>query len=588
MASAGTVTVDFAAETAKFTAELKKVQTSLSKLEGNFKSVEKVASFALRAFSAGALVAFAKQAFNAADATATAAERAGIAVESFSRLQFAAGQADVEMGALTTGIQRFQISLSKADDESKQAIATLSRFGLQAEELRRLSIEDQLAEVADAFSKIQDPADRTRVAVELFGKSAGPQLVPLLAQGREGIAAATKAADDLGITMSQTTAAGIDQADQAIKKFLATLQGAAQRSLGSLSIALLGAPNEIVALEKQIESFKRERDEILKGDDQGVGAGFAIYRRRLDEINTVLPQLESRLKSIRDIQAGIDQSSGPERRNAVLSGASAVISEIDLAPIRALKIEVNDLALAYAKLDEATRAVQAARSAESLELSTAGFVEAQRQIEEEITRDLQFQLDARASLESHYREQRYQQDVAYADARENLEKNVLSNVIGALQSFSGQSKKVAIALVAIQKAQALAQAIQLGHVAILQAAASAPPPLNAPAILWAKALTATSIAAILASGYGQVRSINAAGGAPIGSPVNPINTTSQQQGQEFGATSQNSIQVVIANNVGFDQRVMDQIIAGIREAADDRDVIIFGPGSRQAQEILGG
>lgn len=585
MASAGTVTVEFAANTAQFSSGVKKVQGVLGNLEKDLSSLGKRAAGFL---SVAALASFTKQAFAAADATATAAERAGIAVESFSRLQFAAGQADVEMAALTTGIQRFQVVLSKADDESKQAIATLSRFGLEVESLRRLSIEDQLAAVADAFSKIHDANDRTRVAVELFGKAAGPQLVPLLAQGREGIAAATKAADDLGITMSQTTAAGIDQADKAIKTFLATLQGAAQKGLASLSIAVLGAPNEIVALEEQIKSLKQQRDEILNPDEQGVGAGFAIYRQRLDEINAVLPQLESRLKSIREIQAGIAQSSGPDRRNTVLGVASAAISEIDLAPIQALKIEVNDLAIAYTKLDEATRAVQAARSAESLELSNAAVVEAQNQIEQQITNDLQFQLQARSNLQSNYRQQQYEQDIAYAVAKEKLEQATLSNVLGAMRAFAGQSKTVAIALVAIEKAKALAQVIQLGQVAIMQAAASAPPPYNAPAIAWAKALTGVSIAAVLASGYGQIRAINSAGGAPIGSPVNPINTTTAQDQQEIGATSTNAIQVIIANNVGFDQRVMDQIIAGIREAADDRDVIIFGPGSRQAQEILGG
>lgn len=583
MASAGTVEVEFAAETAKFGAGVKKVQGFLGNLEKDFDSLGKRAVGFL---SAGALIAFAKHAFDAADATATAAERAGIAVESFSRLQFAAGQADVEMGALTTGLQKFQIAISNASAGSKTAQGTLAEFGLQAEKLSKLSIENQLAEVADAFSKISDPADRTRLAVELFGKSAGPELIPLLAQGREGIATLTKAADDLGITMSSTTAAGIDQADQAIKTFLATLQGAAQKSLASLSIAVLGAPNEIVALEKQIESLKEQRDEILFSDEQGVGVGFSIYRKRVDEINALLPQLESRLKSIKDIQAGIDQSGGPVRRTL---GSSAAITEFDLEVIRAMKIEVNDLSVAYGKLDEATKAVRAARSAEALELSTnSGLAEAQRFIEEEITRDLEFQLQARSAAESQYRQQRYEQDTAYAVAREKLEQATLGSIIGALRSFAGQSKSLAIALVAIEKAKALAQVIQLGQVAIMQAAASAPPPYNAPAIAWAKTLTGISIAAVLASGYGQIKAINAAGGAPIGSPVNPINTTQSTQDQQFGATSQRAIQVIVANNVGFDQRVMDQIIAGIREAADDRDVIFFGPDSRQAREIVGG
>lgn len=35
------------------------------------------------------------------------------------------------------------------------------------------------------------------------------------------------------------------------------------------------------------------------------------------------------------------------------------------------------------------------------------------------------------------------------------------------------------------------------------------------------------------------------------------------------------VQIIVANNVGFDQRVIDQIVDGIREAVAERDVIIF-------------
>lgn len=35
-----------------------------------------------------------------------------------------------------------------------------------------------------------------------------------------------------------------------------------------------------------------------------------------------------------------------------------------------------------------------------------------------------------------------------------------------------------------------------------------------------------------------------------------------------------TVQIIIRGNSGFDQRVIDQIIAGIREAVDDRDKVI--------------
>lgn len=599
MASAGTVTVDFAVEIDKANAGIREIvgqlqgvgkqitalnRVSEKHLSGIEKQFSDLGKRAVQAFSVTAIAAFAKQAFSAADATATAAERAGIAVETFSRLQFAAGQTDVEMSALTTGIQRFQISLSKADDESKQAIATLSRFGLEVEQLSQLSIEDQLAAVAEAFKQISDPADRTRLAVELFGKSAGPQLVPLLSQGKAGIQELTAEADRLGITLTSTTAAGIDQADRAIKKLTATLSAYAAKFAAGLSVAILGPPAEIQKLDKEIEDLRDLRDDLLALASQRFRneAGRKSALEQAEKANQEMLALLERQRELLN-----PKPIGPpvEFVKPLPDGI-----EFDIEIIKALKIEVDDLAAAYTRLDQATRAVQDARSAEALEASTAGVVEAQRLVEEEITRDLQFQLQARSTLESQYRQQRYQEDVAYAVARENLEKSTLNSVLGALRSFSGQSKKIAIALVAANKAVAIAQAIQATSVAVMKALQFyGPTPQGFAAAAAAKALGAVQIAAIVASGIGEIRSIRSAGGAPIGSPVNPINTTTAPvDGQQFGAASQNVVQVVIANNVGFDQRVMDQIIAGIREATDDRDVIIFGPGSRQAQEILGG
>lgn len=593
MAKAGTVEIDFAAETAKFTAELKKVQSRLTELEGGFKRVEgsvkrfeQATNLALRVVAGSALLAFAKQAFAAADATATAAERAGIAVETFSRLQYAAGQTDVEIAALTTGIQRFQISLSKADEESKQAIATLSRFGLQAEQLKGLAIEDQLAAVAEAFKTISDPADRTRVAVDLFGKSAGPQLVPLLAQGKAGIQQLTAEADRLGITLTSSTAAGIDQADRAIKQLTATLSSYTSKFVAGLSIAILGPPDEVQRIDKEIEKLQRRVQQI----SLGVGGGDPA--KVLGDANPLVAEYRAANAEIEKLLAKERELLGLNPQKAVARAAPNPIIEqletFDLEKIRAMKIEVDDLGLAFDRLDKAVAAIQLERVREIGAGVDAEFQNAQIQFEKDLTDEVLFQLQARSAAESRYREDRYQQDVAYSIAREKLEQNTMSNVLGAMQSFSGQSEKVAIALVAIQKAQALAQVIQLGQVAIMQAAASAPPPYNAPAIAWAKVLTGISIAAVLASGYGQVRAIRSAGGAPIGSPVNPVNTTTAPNEEDQGATSQRAVQVVFAGPVFTNDQTRRFIVDSIREAIDDSDAIIIGSGSRQAQELVGG
>jgi hypothetical protein len=586
MASAGTVTVDFAAETARFTAELKKVQGSLKRIEGDFKSMEKVAGVALRVFSGAVLANFAKQAFAAADATATAAERAGIAVETFSRLQYAAGQTDVEMGALTTGVQRFQIALSKSDEESKQAIATLSRFGLQAENLKNLSIEDQLAAVAEAFTQISNPADRTRVAVDLFGKSAGPQLVPLLAQGKAGIQQLTAEADRLGITMSGTTAAGIDQADRAIKQLTQTLSSYTSKFIAGLSIVILGPPDEVQRLDNEIERLQERVRQIT----QGVGGGdpAKVLGREnplVKEYQEANAEIDKLLNKQREL-LGLN-SSGPASKSLIAPVVSPV-QEIDIAAIQAMKIEVDELAIAYQKLTEAVAQVSFDRMREIAAAVSVETATAQNEVEQQITNDLEFQLQARSLLQESYRQQEIGRELDAANAMAQARSNAYSSTITALRAFAGQSEKTAKALVLIEQGRALANAIMNTHEAVTLQLSSGDPYTAFARAAAAGAYGAIQVAAIAATAYGQFKSISANGGAPIGSPVNPAVTTPADSSDEAGAESLRAIQVIVANNVGLTQRQIDEIISGIREAADDRDVIIFGSESRQAREIVGG
>ncbi|MGH7416562.1 MAG: hypothetical protein ACREKB_02140 [Candidatus Rokuibacteriota bacterium] len=46
---------------------------------------------------------------------------------------------------------------------------------------------ERLLQLAERFSRVADEGDRTALAVALFGQRIGPELVPLLSQGEEGL-----------------------------------------------------------------------------------------------------------------------------------------------------------------------------------------------------------------------------------------------------------------------------------------------------------------------------------------------------------------------------------------------------------------
>ncbi len=200
--------------------------------------------------------------FKAADALGDAAERAGVSVESLSRLKFAAEQNDVEFSSLATAIKRWQVTLSEASTSADKAAGSVGLLHLNAADLKQLSLEDQLGRIADQFKRIQDPADRTRVAVELFGR-AGEQLVPLLMQGSDGIKALTAEADKLGITLDEKTTRSVDKADKALKKLKATIDSFGSRVAGSIAEAIVGPVDNLDAAEQHLQKLLDERNALI-------------------------------------------------------------------------------------------------------------------------------------------------------------------------------------------------------------------------------------------------------------------------------------------------------------------------------------
>lgn len=567
MASAGTVTVDFAAETAKFTSELKKVQGSLGNIEKQLTSFDKVGRLAFKFFTAGAILSFVKSAIQAGDALGDAAERAGIAVESFSRLQFAASRADVEVTAFTTGITKFQVAVSKASEGNKQALGTFSLLNIEISKLKDLSIEDQFATLADAFKGIKNPADRTRIAIELFGKAAGPQFVLFLAQGSEGMKKFTELADKLGITMTDSAAKGLDRATKATEGFIGALkQGIAVR-FGDLVTGIFGSGDELVDAEFRLKNLKT----LLEGLQGAPQPDTDRIRAITEEIRVL------------DIQVkGLKFSASTQFDLIPLPWINA-LEAIDLTQIQALKINVNELDDAFVHLNETIAQIQLARATEALSLTNDAVVENQRRIEQSVTADIEAELNNRTAARERARDLEVQLEASAQNAIRAQRAATLGAALGALQSFAGQSKKAAIAAVLLNKALSIAQAIQNTSVAYTKALTIDPTGATSARVA---ALGAAQVALIAATGIGEIQSINRNGGAPIGSPSNPAFVSNDTSTNQPGATPQSSIQVIIQGNVVGNQQFIDDLIDDIREAVDDKDVVLIRPTSRNAKEIL--
>lgn len=253
------------------------------------------------------LTSLSRRAFEAADAMGDAAERAGVTVETMSRLAFAAQQSDVEFSTLTTAIRNWQKTLSEAGQGTKTATDALAALGLKASDLKNLGLEDQLALIADRFKTIKNPADRTRIAIELF-KNGGEQMIPLLLKGAEGVRQLTEEFDRLGGTLSTSAVQGIDRMDKAVKRLKATLSGKFQNFLGQASLAILGTGDKkIDEFTDRIVELSRRRNQLTQG-----GTTFTAGSPEAEELKTISAELAEVIKQRQiylDQQAAIDASS---------------------------------------------------------------------------------------------------------------------------------------------------------------------------------------------------------------------------------------------------------------------------------------
>jgi hypothetical protein len=150
----------------------------------------------------GTVVALAKGALDAADNLTKLSDRTGIAIEGLQRLQAVAEPSGNSLDQVASAVNQFQKRLSEG---SKDTVSALGEIGLSIGQLRALSPDEQFFAIANGIQSIKDPAEQTRIAMELFGKS-GAELLPTLKADIDGLKDSTlkmstesaKAWDDLG------------------------------------------------------------------------------------------------------------------------------------------------------------------------------------------------------------------------------------------------------------------------------------------------------------------------------------------------------------------------------------------------------
>lgn len=266
-----------------FARAITQAQGSLKRLSQDLSGLQSLAGKALNfsgiggAASVTGLVAIAKAAANTADEFGKMSQRTGVAVEELSRLAYAASLNDASLGDLETGLRKLSQNMESAASGTGAAADAFGRIGVSvrdaAGELRKP--DAVLKDIADRFAGLSDGAEKTNLALQLFGKS-GTSLIPLLNNGADGLKAMADEADRFGKTITSATADRAAEFNDNLTRLQALAQGAGQQ----IGLALVPALNDLAVTF--LQSLEAER--ALTGSsgleefaDNGVRAiGFVV------------------------------------------------------------------------------------------------------------------------------------------------------------------------------------------------------------------------------------------------------------------------------------------------------------------------
>lgn len=252
------------------------------------------------AFTAAAVatVAAVKSQIDVADAASKAAQSVGLSTEAYTSLAYAANLSGVEQEQLALAFARLNTVIAENDDKlTSLGIATRDASG------NVRAADDVLADIADRFASMQDGAQKSALAVELFGQRAGPRLIPLLNQGSRGIAELRAEAERLGIVIDTETGRAAEQFNDNLTRLKTAFDGLVLTVAKTVLPVLVELTNALVDNIKQAGIFNGVLITAFEGAF-GATSPLAVAKRRLQEVQSQIKETEQALAVLSERTSG--------------------------------------------------------------------------------------------------------------------------------------------------------------------------------------------------------------------------------------------------------------------------------------------
>ena len=229
------------------------------------------------------------------DDLAKASSRLGLTVNEIQSLQFAASQTGASAEELEKGLTRFSRSISEASSGIGTGLRSFEALGITVTnaqgDLRPTS--ELLNEVSDRLTEIESPADRVRIAFDLFGRS-GVNLVNTLQGGSAELKKLQGEFNAITLTLTGEQAQAVEQANDQFDKLFKFFQSIGQTITATILPPLAkfatfltvhivkGFANAIKGARDFVNFFIRAYNELAKQIDAIPQLDEVVFGARLE------------------------------------------------------------------------------------------------------------------------------------------------------------------------------------------------------------------------------------------------------------------------------------------------------------------
>lgn len=304
----GALRVVLGADTAAFSKGLKDSDSSLS----SFGKSAAVAGAAIGVALAGAATAVGVavgRTLTAMGDMSDAAQKIGVPVEELTKLKYAADLSGVSFETLSAGIVKLSKGMvemaSKGTGPAAEAFKALGISVTNNDGTLKTSSE-VIAAVAGKLSMMEDGARKTALSSQIFGKAAGPDLIPLLNEGTAGINAMMQEAEDLGLVFDTKTAKAAEAFGDNLSRLGSVWDGLIVQIAAAVAGPLKELTDKFVAIAKDGELAKNVAA-AMASIMQGTADAAAALARNLDGLITTYSGLAAVIITARALITRNDQ-----------------------------------------------------------------------------------------------------------------------------------------------------------------------------------------------------------------------------------------------------------------------------------------